>query len=368
MIRRIALRNFKCFVEQEIELARLNVFAGSNGTGKSTVIQALLALYQSVNSGALLGERLQLNGALVDLGTGNDVMYRRSDKDNFEISVEDEHGRWTVTASVPIGNIQHTLAAALAPRDPNVASFEKHLLYLSADRLGPQKVYAMNLDDALGNAVGRRGEFAPLLYGRSRKTEVSNELVILETSEKQRFRDVETQFTLWMRRFFPGFEARTEDLISLDAVMLGLSLQTQIGESRLMRPPNVGFGVSVAFPIVLCGLLSTDATTLIVENPEAHLHPSAQSLMGEFFARVAAGGTQVFVETHSDHVVNGIRIAFKNQLISSDDLRFVAFTKTDEYGSHRVIPIRLTPSGDFTSSPETFFDQADKDLKLIYGV
>jgi len=226
----------------------------------------------------------------------------------------------------------------------------------------------MNPDDLLGNPVGRRGEFAPLLYGRSRSRDVLNAALLLDNADKTRFPDLETQFTLWMRRLFPGFQAQTDSVNQIDAVILGMTLQDQIGERELLRPSNVGFGVSVAFPIILTGLLATAGTTLIVENPEAHLHPSAQSLLGEFLARVATGGTQVFVETHSDHVVNGMRVAFKNGIIAGSELRFFAFTRTSEYGSHRVTRVPLEETGDFANRPDLFFDQTDRDLKLIYGI
>jgi predicted ATPase len=226
----------------------------------------------------------------------------------------------------------------------------------------------MNLDDSSGNEVGRRGEFAPLLYGRTRTQQIANEKILLENSDKKRFTDLESQFGLWMCRLFPGFQARTENLDQLDSVILGLNLQRQIGEAEYFRPGNVGFGVSFALPVILAGLLSDRETTLIVENPEAHLHPSAQSLMGEFLTRTAAGGAQVFVETHSDHVVNGMRIALKNDVIMQPEIRFFAFSKTEEYGSHRIIPVALNESGDFALRPDSFFDQTDKDLKLIYGI
>ena len=298
MIRRLSLRNFKCFASADVEFGGLNVLAGSNGTGKSTLVQALLVLFQSVQSGALKRNRLQLNGPLIALGTGRDVLYKRSDVDSFEILVEDK----AVLVSVPASEFQHVLNAVLNPGGTGLACLEGQVLYLSADRLGPQKSYPMNLDDALGNEVGRRGEFAPLLYSRSRSKVVQNEYLLLENAEKKRFADVESQFSLWMRRLFPGFEVRTDSLDQLDTVMLGLNQQKQIGEPEFLRPSNVGFGVSVVFPIILTGLLADPTTTLIVENPEAHLHPSAQSLVGEFLARVAAGGAQVFVETHSEHV------------------------------------------------------------------
>lgn len=369
MIRSLNLRNFKCFATAEVTFGRLNVLAGSNGTGKSTIVQALLVLLQSVQSGALQRNRLQLNGPLIDLGTGRDVLYKRSDEDRFDIFIEDEQrNARTVVAAVPSSQSQHNLETVIDPPDAGLDCLQQQVLYLSADRLGPQKSYPMNLDDAVGNEVGRRGEYAPLLYGRSRELPVENERLILETEEKKQFKDLQTQFSLWMRRLFPGFEVHTQNLEQLDTVMLGLNLQKHIGEAQFFRPSNVGFGVSVAFPIILIGLLARPTTTLIVENPEAHLHPSAQSLIGEFLARVASCGAQLFVETHSEHVVNGMRIAFKNSILNGDELRFFAFSKTNEYGSHRVTPVPLGESGDFAIRPESFFDQMDKDLKLIYGL
>lgn len=368
MIRHIRLDDFKCFHEAELQLSQLNVFAGSNGTGKSTVVQALLVLFQSAQSGALERERVQLNGPLIDLGTGRDVLFKRSNADRFSIVVGDDTGELTVVGLVSASEVQHTLAGSLELRSASLKVFKQRLFYLSADRLGPQKSYPMSMDESLMNEVGRRGEFAPLLFSRSRREEVKNERLWLENTESKANPDLENQFILWMRRMFAGYEMRADSSLETDSVVLGLSLNTQIGGAEFLRPSNVGFGVSIIFPIVLCGLLAGNETTLIVENPEAHLHPSAQSLIGEFLARTAAGGAQVFVETHSDHVINGMRIAVANGVLSDRATRFFAFTKNEEYGSNRVIPVQLERTGEFTSRPEAFFDQFDKDLKTIYRI
>jgi len=368
MIQKVGLTNFKCFSAAEVAIDQLNVFAGANGTGKSSVIQALLLLFQSFQSGHIERKSLQLNGKFVDLGTGRDVLFKRSNEDRFEILVADDRGSRSFVASVPASESSYTLSLKIDPIDGDLSFLNRKILYLSADRLGPQKSYPMSMDDSFDNDVGRRGEFAPLLYAQSRPKQVTNQLLLLETADKKRFRDLETQFGLWMSRLFPGFQAHTDNLEKMDSILLGLNLQTQIGEPEFFRPANVGFGVSIAFPIVLMGLLADLETSIFVENPEAHLHPSAQSLLGEFLARVAASGTQVFVETHSDHVVNGMRVAFKNGLIASEHLRFFAFTKAAEFGSHRISTVTLDDAGDFKGRPESFFDQADKDLSLIYGL
>ena len=67
--------------------------------------------------------------------------------------------------------------------------------------------------------------------------------------------------------------------------------------SGTTAPPNTGFGFTYALPIVLDGLMAPAGSMMIVENPEAHLHPRAQSNMGYFLGRMAAAGVRIIVET-----------------------------------------------------------------------
>ena len=100
MIHSIYLKNFKCFSEQRFDLAPLTLLTGLNGMGKSSIIQALLLLRQSYQDG-LLRSGLELNGRLVELGTGRDVFYENA-KDNEMIlgleignGIEDNAGTLT---------------------------------------------------------------------------------------------------------------------------------------------------------------------------------------------------------------------------------------------------------------------------------
>ena len=127
------------------------------------------------------------------------------------------------------------------------------------------------------------------------------------------------------------------------------------------RPANVGFGLSYALPIVVAGLTIPAGRLLIVENPEAHLHPAGQSAMAEFLARVAASGVQVIVETHSDHVVNGLRRAVATErLLPASEIAIYAFG-----GDGTATRIEVTDVGTLSAWPEQFFDQLQKDLLAI---
>ena len=81
MLRRIGLHNFKCFEWLDLPCASLNVLCGLNGMGKSSVIQALLVLRQSFETGDLQEGRLVLGGTLTDLGAGSDVLFEDADEE-----------------------------------------------------------------------------------------------------------------------------------------------------------------------------------------------------------------------------------------------------------------------------------------------
>jgi predicted ATPase len=207
MISNLRLSDFKCFRELELEFGRLNVLAGSNGTGKSTVIQALLLIYQSVRASYPHLDTLVLNGALVELGTGRDVLYKRSENDFFSVKFRDGARESSIASRAPLALDQHFLAASCEPLGLDVDFFLNDLYYLSADRLGPQRSYPSSLDARAYNRIGKRGEFGPLLYSQSRSQVVQNPLLILESAEQKKYTDLDTQFRLWMTRLFPGIPA-----------------------------------------------------------------------------------------------------------------------------------------------------------------
>mgnify|MGYP005780600803 FL=1 len=100
---------------------------------------------------------------------------------------------------------------------------------------------------------------------------------------------------------------------------------------------------------------------LIVENPEAHIHPAGQRMLGELLARAGAGGVQIFAETHSDHIINGIRLAVKHGIISGEEIALDYFYKDQKYRHDYVRP-EILSDGRLDCWPEGFFDEWDKAL------
>jgi predicted ATPase len=374
MISSIRLTNFKCFKSVTLELGPVTVLAGTNGSGKSTVIQSLLVIRQSWEAGSTLGGRIQLNGSLTDLGTSGEVYCADPVSDTIELSIVGSDGDLPLTFVCPVDKehlqdyfLQFDSASELLTSGAPADLFLEPFNYLHAERIGARKIFGIAPDERRPFRVGKFGENAPYIIGSERhKTIVENRDLILESADGKEYPTIQFQWVLWMARLFPGFDGESEIYSRADQVRLGLALQTQsTGQSLYVRPTNTGFGLSYVLGVIVAGLVARAGTVLIVENPEAHLHPRAQSVLGEFLARVSLGGAQVIVETHSEHIVNGIRrMARRNQTLA-DQVRLLFFSKRVGDIEPSVTAIQMLPNGDISQWPEGFFDQLDNDLSVI---
>jgi predicted ATPase len=126
-----------------------------------------------------------------------------------------------------------------------------------------------------------------------------------------------------------------------------------------------GFGLTQILPILVAILAARKDDVLLIENPEVHLHPHAQQSIGTLLALVASSGVQIVVETHSDHVLNGIRLAAKSGGISADNVAVHFFSPTQSDGKFTPLSPRLDGDGRLDAWPEGFFDQFDLALSEL---
>ena len=121
--------------------------------------------------------------------------------------------------------------------------------------------------------------------------------------------------------------------------------------------------------MIVAPLNAKPGDLLIIENPEAHLHPSAQSKIGMLLALAAQNGVQVIVETHSDHVINGIRVMVKGHeaygKVESDITKIHFFHQNDNEVGRRVLTVG--PTGKLSGWPKGFFDEWEKNLRTLIG-
>lgn len=142
-------------------------------------------------------------------------------------------------------------------------------------------------------------------------------------------------------------------------------LRDPLGRRVKVRATHIGFGLTYALPIIVSVLSLSENSLFLVENPEAHLHPFSQSRLGAFLAIMSELGRQIFVETHSDHFVNGVRLAIKSGLARGDSVSFAFFEPPLHGETAEVTSISVDDRGILSQWPRGFFDQIESDLSRL---
>lgn len=130
-------------------------------------------------------------------------------------------------------------------------------------------------------------------------------------------------------------------------------------------PQNIGFGVTYTLPIIVLLLKAKKGDVIIIENPETHLHPAAQSEIAKLCCKVASEGVQLILETHSDHFLNAVRVAIKEKIISSDSSQIYFFNKDEENNDIIIENIKVNSEGKIEKWPKGFFDEWDLQLEKL---
>lgn len=369
MISTLRLVNFKCFRDQSIALRPLTVLSGLNGTGKSSVIQSLLLLRQSYEQKLLPDKGLALNGSLVGLGTAKDVLWRDAADESIAIELTldgGERAKWRFaydTASDVLAIRDSESPGAIVTSSLLANGFQ----YLSAERLGPRASFAMAEHLVRQQRqLGSRGEYTAhflSVYG-------SEESVLQGVKHPEASSgSLTNQVEAWLGTVSPGVRLEITPHTSMDVV----NLQFSFVEGRLVsdpyRPTNVGFGLTYTLPIIVGALGAVRDGLLLFENPEAHLHAKGQVKLAELFARVAASGVQLIIETHSEHILNGVRIAVHQGLIPPElvQLQYFERRETADGLQHVVSSPNLDSDGRIDFWPDGFFDEWDRSLESLLG-
>lgn len=353
----IAMEGFKCFDQLRLDLGRLTLVTGFNGAGKSTALQPLLLIAQALrlSEGS---ESLPLNGPLVSLGTAGDVAPINSERPLL-LAAEGHLGKISYSPTLQAGERRLPLAA------PTDFSFALELVraiaplsFLGAVRIGAEDAFPLPERIDFPD-VGYDGRFAPYWYDRLGLEDVDLSRHFPGTSGAT-FRK---QLDAWLGSLFPGAEANVQNADSLSRMNLQFRL-SELGSWR--RPSNVGYGLTYAFPVLVALLGARKNQAIVIDSPESHLHPSAQSQMGRILASFAAAGVQIIVETHSDHLLNGVRLAVRDGILPPEDLR-IHFFRGVCGADHGVTRPRIGAGGEIYEWPEGFFDQGEKDLSRLAG-
>lgn len=359
MIDNISIQNFKCFESIDLSLGMLNIFSGINGMGKSTAIQSLLLVKQSQEQYPSL-QYLILNGDYTTLGVGKDILYENADKDEITFTFNDKSGELIIKASY---EAESDILNADLLNSSIIESLKSDFEYINAGRLSPQTVYEKS-------SLYVNNKFQLGIFGQytAHYLAIHQDDPVEEDGKSYTLKDLTQR---WLDKISPNIKLNIKTIPNTDLAQINYyytQAPTAIKTAEY-RPTNVGFGISYVLPVITALLKANSGDILIIENPEAHLHPHGQLEMGELIARSAARGVQIFIETHSDHVLNGIRIGVKNHLIHAEATKLFFFEAVPEDGKikHIAQTPQILPDGRLDFWPDGFFDEWEKALdQIIY--
>jgi predicted ATPase len=341
MITKLSLENFKAFEEEEFDFGLLNILSGLNNSGKSSVIQSLRLLHEQK--------------ALADMGPLGEYIRRDSKGFNLQCSQFIKNTKEDVFFSFEridnMGKVKYS------------GNINGVVSYISADRLGPRNSLPSNVGESI-TTVGSKGEHIVdfLLQADSGEWD---DLKVPEKLIKKEGNGVRENIKEWLRIISPGvdFDFKSDPTTDIGRTMFNAH-----------RPVHVGFGLSYTLPIIASVLIhaaqliggKTESALLLIENPEAHLHPSGQTKIGELLVLAASCGVQIMVETHSDHILNGVRIAVKDSKIAPENINcYFLQTDNDEKRDEKPVVVNrisIDKHGMMDYWPDGFFDETEKSL------
>ena len=399
MITKLKLYNFKSHLNTELDLGPLTLLTGINSSGKSSIIQSLLLLRQSVKKGR---PGLDLNKPLCDIGKGFDALSRFALDDLIAFQIwcgPNEGFQWvfdlhkhldsTFIPCKTFDNLPNSRLlplftdeenkdrpmqpqlGGLVPMDASPSLKDLHLFsnnfqYLSASRwanrsLYPMDSYAVEVERQLSLEYGQGELVGHFLhrFGNARDFNIKLDSLLHPTSTSRNLLD---QTIAWESEISPQVTMTVERKGSEN-----VSVEYGYGDNKGFRSDNVGFGLSYTLPVIVALLSASPGALLILENPESHLHPRGQSKLAELIALAAQCGIQIIMETHSDHIFNGIRKTVMNKLIDKDNVK-IHFFELNEDNVSQGTEIQLSENGRLLNYKSGLFDQFDKDLDTLLGL
>lgn len=342
MIKLLSLKGFKSFLSRDLELNKLTILTGLNSSGKSSIIQAILMLEKAFN---------RESSILLKGHGGVNELKNKSLKGNIQIGIEINSDENFYIQLLAIQNKLGYKKLANSRKLKDISFPE--IWYVSANRFGPRSSIPIFSDSKLFNKIGPNGENV-LQCIKFYEYEALNSLLVHPNSEGNA---LIFNIRSWLNVISPN----TEFNYNLDE-----KSDTSYTTFNDFRSTNVGFGLSYILPVITTLLVATliPNTIVIIENPEAHLHPKGQTEIAKLISLCAQTGTQVLIETHSDHIFDGIRISTKEAENFYKDVQFHWF-ELDENKFTSVSSPSIDKNGRFSEWPNGFFDQFEKNASEL---
>ena len=352
MINNIKIKNFKALDEEELNFKSLTLLAGTNSSGKSSVIQALLLYSLEITGEKHSSLSKYLNFLRKDkIGLLNFNLGARE----FTIQVNNQ-----AKLSYEKGERVFDVIGTKKTVEEMLSYENESLVYLCADRIGTREFYLKN-DNPEIDKIGIYGEYA-MDYFEYHKSEPIEEFLMVDKNAQT----LEFNVNYWLYHIVNS-ELRTEDGGDDIKAFFAYKIDEK-SKPKFVNPKNIGSGTGYLISIIIACLSAKKDNIIIIENPEIHLHPKAQSKLIELFTFIANRGVQVIIETHSDHIFNVVRKAVYKKMISTDNISINFRQLKKETLFSQNSEVLLNEHGAMLKQPKECFDQFDDDLDELLGL
>jgi len=234
--------------------------------------------------------------------------------------------------------------------------------YLNTNRTQPKHTFDYSSKDIENNSLGIHGQYTAHYLAEKRHQPLIIDALQHPNSKTSQL--LENTYK-WLSEISSNVSISASADASTQSVKLTYMYEYEGGTSSNYSSLNVGFGLTYVLPVIVLILKSKPGDLIIIENPESHLHPAGQSKIAELCAIAANNGVQIIVETHSDHFLNGLRVATKKKIITPEKSQLHYFEKPEDSLETVVHSINIDEEGRIDEWPEGFFDEWDIKLNEL---
>ncbi|MCP4368204.1 MAG: DUF3696 domain-containing protein [Deltaproteobacteria bacterium] len=409
LVNQISLKNFKCFRQVDIDLSQITLLTGENSSGKSSLLYGLLAPFQSKEFPFYLSP----NGKYVNMGDFKEISFKNSTENKIELDIsvtpradwkENYQTVWSVDATNRLPKFDYLrytyedfYQCEIKANDVYIVNCNVDEQLLEAYLRGKEntKIDVEGIRQRFiryGNVKGLQFTSLDEIYGAMYKDKIQNISYALEEVDRDLnfigpFR-LEPERTYYQKtkadekigRSGEGYidqileweSQKAEEFGTLKSILkdLGLlrtlkvqpirggrfELNVKVQSNGIWTSlADVGFGISQFLPVVVADLQLSSNSSLLLAQPEIHLHPSVQASLADYFVKQSRETKkQYIIETHSEYLLNRIRLAIVKGEIEPSNVAVYYFENSVKGSvAHKI---EFTKDGQILNAPQGFFD------------
>ena len=419
MITELSAQNFKSWKDTStLQFAPLTGFFGANSSGKTSILQVMLMLKQTVehpspdwNEPLYYGDENE-NQTLANLGSFDDMIHGHKEDLKLHVSVswsmpQTRISSWLSTkwisfsADIEKKSEQSELARYCytnkqtwmieGEREKNRfivsvnASFYKPPSFVEPVNAEPFRCYGVvkpggRLDErleallacqvALKDLFSRIRHLGPrrgdprrnYKWDESHPNDVGHygeKMISALLSSRVRLRSTDEQIMKWLQRLELIYSYDINPTSNTDQDYELLVQQYKNGPKVGLT--DVGFGVSQVLPLLVLCYYADEGSILILEQPESHLHPKVQSELADVLIDVVKNrNVQIILESHSEHLLHRLTRRIAEEKISENDMALYFCEIND--GKSTAEKLKVDEYGNISNWPQNFFGDEMGDL------